>query len=97
MLLQPNRDDFTSEYLWALLNSSALYQQALQLVGGSTSPHVNVGDIKSFKGPKPPLKEQQAFSKIVLNYDRLRLRQHEATRQAEHLFQTLLHLSFAKA
>ena len=96
MLLHPKAKTCTSEYLWASLNSSSLYQQAFQLVGGSTSPHVNVGDIKSFKALLPPLKRQQQFSKIVLNYDRLRVQIHEAERQAEHLFQTLLHRAFAE-
>jgi type I restriction enzyme S subunit len=68
MLLQPSSKTATSEYLWALLNSSGLYQQALQLVGGSTSPHVNVGDIKAFKAFVPPVELQRNFSKIVLNY-----------------------------
>ncbi len=96
MLLQPRAKTTTTEYLWALLSSPIIYKQAFQLVGGSTSPHVNVGDIKAFKVFLPPLKTQQQFSKLVVNYDRLRRQRLEADRQAEHLFQTLLHRTFAE-
>jgi len=95
MLLQPNSTTTTSEFLWSLMNSSAVYQQACQIVGGSTSPHVNVGDIKTFKAFLPPLSLQQKFSALVRCYDRLDSQLREAERQAEHLFQTLLHRAFS--
>jgi hypothetical protein len=37
---------------------------------------------------------QQQFAQIVQKYERLRAQQREAERQAEHLFQTLLHRAF---
>jgi type I restriction enzyme S subunit len=43
---------------------------------------------------KPPLEQQQKFAQIVRNYERLRSQQHEAARQADHLFATLLHRAF---
>ncbi|MBL7064121.1 MAG: restriction endonuclease subunit S, partial [Anaerolineae bacterium] len=43
---------------------------------------------------KPPLPLQQEFAHIVHKFERLRAQQREAERQAEHLFQTLLHRAF---
>ena len=38
---------------------------------------------------------QQQFICIIDKYERLRTQQREALRQAEHLFQTLLHRAFS--
>jgi len=43
---------------------------------------------------KPPLSLQLQFAQIVQKYERLHVQQREAARQAEHLFQTLLHRAF---
>ena len=43
---------------------------------------------------KPPLPLQQEFAHITHKFERLRAQQREAERQAEHLFQTLLHRAF---
>ena len=43
---------------------------------------------------KPPQPQQQKFARIILKYERLKSQQREAERQAEHLFQTLLHKAF---
>jgi hypothetical protein len=37
---------------------------------------------------------QEKFAEIVQKFERLRAQQREAERQAEHLFQTLLHQAF---
>jgi type I restriction enzyme, S subunit len=46
-------------FLLALLNSPLVFRQAVAGVIGTTSPHVNIGDIKAFKVPCPPLHEQR--------------------------------------
>lgn len=43
---------------------------------------------------KPPQLQQKRFARIILKYERLQSQQREAERQAEHLFQTLLHKAF---
>jgi type I restriction enzyme S subunit len=43
---------------------------------------------------RPPLPLQQQFARIAHQFERLRAQQREAQRQAEHLFQTLLHRAF---
>jgi type I restriction enzyme S subunit len=42
----------------------------------------------------PPLPLQEKFAQIVQKHERFRTQQREAQRQAEHLFQTLLHHAF---
>jgi type I restriction enzyme S subunit len=43
----------------------------------------------------PPLPLQQKFTALVQRHRQLRLAQEESFRQADHLFQTLLHQAFA--
>lgn len=44
--------------------------------------------------PDVSLPLQEKFAQIVQKFERLRTQQQEAERQAEHLFQTLLHRAF---
>jgi type I restriction enzyme S subunit len=44
--------------------------------------------------PLPPMYLQKQFAALVERHERLRRVQREALRQAEHLFQTLLHRAF---
>jgi type I restriction enzyme S subunit len=44
--------------------------------------------------PLPPLPLQEKYAQIVHRFERLRAQHREAERQAEHLFQTLLHRAF---
>jgi type I restriction enzyme S subunit len=65
-------------YLCWLLNSSLVYGQAVGGVGGSTSPHVNVGDIKRFRVPRPSQQEQQEIGRLFAEI--------ESRTEAEELF-----------
>jgi type I restriction enzyme S subunit len=49
MLLRADCGVATPEYLWAVLRSESIFQQALNVVGGAASPHVNIKDIRKFK------------------------------------------------
>ena len=86
----------TSEFIWGFLETKSTYQQAMKIVGGSASPHINVKDIKAFYTIIPPLPLQEKFACAVQHYERLRAQQREAERQAEMLFGSLLALSFAE-
>ncbi len=55
--------DVEPSYLLAMLNSPRVYGQVLASVIGTTSPHVNIRDIKTFSVPKPPLAEQRRVGK----------------------------------
>ena len=56
---------------------------------------MNTGRISELRIPVPPLPLQRRFAALVDEHERLRAMQREALRQAEHLFQTLLHNAFA--
>ncbi len=60
----------------------------------SNIPKVNREELDALMIPVPPLPLQQKFADIVRRFERLRAQQREAERQAEHLFQTLLHRAF---
>ena len=55
---------------------------------------INKTQLRGFPVPLPPLALQKQFVHIVHKSERLRAQQREAERQAEHLFQTLLHQAF---
>jgi type I restriction enzyme S subunit len=54
----------------------------------------SLGQFKEILVPLPPFRLQQKFGDVVRGFERLRAKQREAERQAEHLFQTLLHRAF---
>jgi type I restriction enzyme S subunit len=56
---------------------------------------INQEGLEDLEIPLPPLPLQTRFAELVARHERLRAVQRESFRQAEHLFQTLLHQSFA--
>ena len=56
---------------------------------------LNMDIIKNLVIPAPPIPVQEKFAQIVQKHERLYAQQREALRQAEHLFQTLLHQAFS--
>lgn len=78
----------------ALLSSPQAKRQWNSLDGSAVKSGLNFDDIRGFKTISPPLPLQQKFADIVRCFERLRAQQREAERQAEHLFQTLLHRAF---
>lgn len=59
-------------------------------------PNISKEKFMSVVLPVPPLPLQQQFVALVARHERLRATQREALRQAEHLFQTLLHRAFSE-
>ena len=60
----------------------------------TTLPILKKSEFEEIAVPVPPLPLQQKFADIVRRFEGLRSQQREAERQAEHLFQTLLHRAF---
>lgn len=85
-----------AEYLWALFSESSFRKRVQQLASGSAGSMPNISKEKLLEMliPIPPFSLQEKFASIVQRFERLRAQQREATRQAEHLFQTLLHRAF---
>ena len=78
------------EYVCYILNQTDLEP----FVTGSAQPKLTADKLSSIKVILPPLPLQEKFAAIVQKFERIRRQQREATRQAEHLFQTLLHRAF---
>jgi type I restriction enzyme S subunit len=60
----------------------------------TTLPILKKSKFEEIVVPVPPLPLQQKFSTTAGGFERLRNLQREAERQAEHLFQTLLHRAY---
>jgi type I restriction enzyme S subunit len=58
---------------------------------------MGTGTLAELNIPVPPLPLQQRFADLVRGHERLRAAERESLRQAEHLFQSLLHRAFAEA
>ncbi|MCT7959085.1 restriction endonuclease subunit S [Laspinema sp. D1] len=83
------------DYFVALLNSNhfkQLFQERCKKAIGQSN--ISPTLLKEFPILVPPLPLQEKFAQIVQKFERLRTQQREAERQAEHLFQTILHRAF---
>jgi type I restriction enzyme S subunit len=63
---------------------------------GAIMEGLNMEIIKNLKIPLPPIAQQEHFASLALQHHRLRAGEVEALRQADHLFRSLLHRSFAE-
>jgi type I restriction enzyme S subunit len=79
----------------AFLYHPFVRQQLSMKTKGSIMEGLNMSIIQELRIPLPPLPLQTRFAELVARHERLRAVQRESFRQAEHLFQTLLHQSFA--
>jgi type I restriction enzyme S subunit len=86
--------DICGTYLLGCLRMPGLQRKMADWTRGAAVQGINLGDVKLLRIPVPPLSLQQKFAAIVQRFERLRAQQREAERQAEHLFQTLLHRAF---
>jgi len=82
-------------YLSGYFQSKAYWLQISENVVGSTQPGVNATKLGELRIIIPPLALQKKFARVVQQFEHLRAQQREAERQAEHLFQTLLHRAFS--
>ena len=67
----------------------------LHIARGANTEGLTLPMLEELRLPKVELREQQNFAELVEHTERLRSVQREALRQAEHLFQSLLHSAFA--
>ncbi len=81
-----------NEFLYHLLRHPAFTRHCRPTE--TTVPHISPKDIQTFTFQLPPLALQQHFAALASQHERLRARQREALRQADHIFQSLLHRTF---
>jgi type I restriction enzyme S subunit len=69
----------------------------LNLARGANTEGLTLPMLEELPVPTVPPSEQEHFAELVTRHECLRALQREALRQAEHLFQTLLHQAFSES
>ncbi len=93
-LLKPNRQRVYSSFLTAWLNTADAIKQATGHSKTGTVTNLHLNEIIKIMVPLPSLGEQQKLVEFIDSAKSLRAIHVEALRQADHLFQTLLHQCF---
>jgi type I restriction enzyme S subunit len=93
-VLKLQQDRVISTWLESMLNTDFCYKQSQELTFGIVNRDLGLQRMPKIKIYIPPLPLQEKFAQIVQKHERFRTQQREAERQAEHLFQTLLHRAF---
>ena len=85
-------------YMAGLFQTSWAKKNLNEVKSGTTNVFaIYYKDLREIPVVLPPLPLQQEYAGIVRRFERMRAQQQEATRQAEHLFQSLLARAFAGA
>jgi type I restriction enzyme S subunit len=92
--ITPDPNKIDSTYLEYLINSKIVQNQLHQEITDTVRTFLSLTKLKTIKIPLPPPSMQKKFAQIAEKHKRLLYQQREAERQAEHLFQTLLHKAF---
>ena len=99
MMLLRSHALFSPNLLMYWLNSPDLLARVRSLTGGSASPHLNVGEVKSFPVPVAPIAEQNAIAAEVERrlsvIDELEAAVQASLTRADHLRQAILQRAFS--
>jgi type I restriction enzyme S subunit len=96
--IRPDREKVLPIYLYYYLSDESVRATRVRrYVTVSTISGINQAGLRRLQIVVPPIALQKRFAKIVRQVERLCAQHREAERQAEHLFQSLLHRSFAGA
>jgi type I restriction enzyme S subunit len=91
--LQPGKE-ISSDYLLYFVLSPLFQDQVVKHSTGSAARGISSKNLADLPIPLPPQSLQKEFARLATRIERLRAVQQEALRQAEHLFQSLLHDAF---
>lgn len=98
MMLLRTSKDLLNKYLMYYLNSPKARTLIIENIGGTASPHINVGDIKQFTIPVVPFIQQQSIvAKIESRLsvcDNIERTVNTALQQSEALRQSILKKAF---
>jgi len=96
-LFRPS-SEIDAAFLLYMLNSSSGREQAVHAAAGTAHPHINLGDIKSYSIPRPPLGEQkqivQTLNTLCEESGRLEAGYQRKLVALDDLKQSLLHQAF---
>lgn len=93
--LSPKKDQIDSTFLAKLIEHPATQYELLRMSHGGTMGILNAGLLRDLRIIVPPQPLQKKLVSIVTRHEHLRSIQHESLRQADHLFQSLLHEAFS--
>lgn len=94
MLLSPDANKCLSEFLCVAMNFDSFLDNALKSIAGSASPHINVGDIKSFKMIMPPIELQNQFADFLQQVDKSKSKIQKSLQETQLLFDSLMQKYF---
>lgn len=94
MLLSPDTTKCLPQFLSTTMNFESFLRKVLGGVGGSASPHINVGDIKAFSIIMPPVELQQQFAAFVEQTDKLKVDEQKNLEKTQFLFDSLIQQYF---
>jgi type I restriction enzyme S subunit len=95
-VLKLKTDQVVPVWLEQMLNSQFCYKQSQDLTFGIVNRDLGLKRMPRIRIYLPPMSLQIEFARMVARANRVRAIQRESLRQAEHLFQTLLHRSFTE-
>ncbi len=98
MMLMRVHEWMNSTFVMHILNCPATLAVVKEMIGGTASPHLNVGDVKAFRVPVPTLAEQQEIvrrvDKLFALADVIEARLTDARQSADRLTQAVLAKAF---
>ncbi len=94
--VKPNLEKVLSEFIVWLLWCLAKFGGLGDFTSQVTIAHLTGEKLKTVIFPLPPINKQHEFANIVQKYKQVQIRQDESSRQAEHLFQSLLQRAFVE-
>lgn len=92
--LLPKENKILRTYLATYLMSNHFVEWASKNVEGANLPRLSPDALSNYPIPVPHMEDQERFDAIYLRIKTLQQRFTESERQAEHLFQSLLHQAF---
>lgn len=92
--ISPDPEQLLPVFLAKLMEHPVTQRQFVRMSHGGTMGILNAGLLRDWSVILPPISLQKQFVEMVERHERLCATQREALRQAEHLFQTLLHRAF---
>ena len=94
--VKPNVIKIQPEFLLGMMQSFSFREQVERQVRGVAQKTLNLKELQEIKVFVPPCNEQEKYITLRRVYERLRTQQAESERQAEGLFQSLLHEAFSQ-
>jgi type I restriction enzyme S subunit len=94
--ISPKPECMKAVFVAKLIEHPLVQRELLRMSHGGTMGILNASLLRALRVIVPPVALQQKFVAAVERHERLRATQREALRQAQHLFQNLLHQAFSE-